>query len=63
MYECFHCGERAVTWDADFNLEDYGYSGEGVINVCHCNACGAEILYIVRFDEDEEDENQDADRT
>ena len=23
MYECFHCGERAVIWDSDFDGEDF----------------------------------------
>lgn len=54
MYECFHCGVRAVIWDADFNFEDYGLEGEGVINHCHCTNCGAEIDYYVRMDEDDE---------
>lgn len=40
-YECFHCLSRSVIWDADF------YEGEGIIHVCHCNACGADILYAV----------------
>ena len=54
MYECFHCGARAVIWDADFNFEDYGLEGEGVINHCHCENCGAEIDYYVRMDDDDE---------
>ena len=43
MYECFHCGERAVIWDADFDFDDYGYDGEGIVHACHCTNCGAEI--------------------
>lgn len=52
-YECFHCGSNSVSCDADFDLEDYGYEGEGLVHVCHCGNCGAEIEYIVRFDQDE----------
>ena len=47
MYECFHCGARAVTWDSDFDFDDFGYEGEGVVHICHCNNCGAEIEYRV----------------
>lgn len=47
MYECFHCGARAVTWDADFDFEDYGYGGEGIIHECHCNNCGALVTYAI----------------
>ena len=47
MHECFHCLAKAVSWDADFNPEDYGIEGEGVIHICHCNNCGAEIQYTI----------------
>ena len=36
MYECFHCGVRAVIWDSDFTFEDCGYEGEGLVHFCHC---------------------------
>lgn len=55
LYECFHCGARQVLWDSDFNLEDYGYEGKGVIHDCHCLNCGAEIQYIIRFDKEGEE--------
>ena len=51
MYECFHCCEKAVVWDADFSFEDYGKEGEGIVQVCHCTNCGAEIHYIISLDE------------
>ena len=51
MYECFHCGHKAVIWDADFSFDDYGLEGEGIVQVCHCQHCGAEIHYIIRLDE------------
>ena len=55
MYECFHCGCRSVIWDSDFTFEDYGYEGEGLIHVCHCENCGAEIMYMIAEDNDEEE--------
>lgn len=59
MYECFHCGAKAVIWDSDFDYEDYGYEGEGIVHVCHCTNCGAEILYMVQCgDEEESEENE-----
>lgn len=45
MYECFHCLSKSVIWDSDFDFEDYGYEGSGVVHVCHCTNCGAEIEY------------------
>ena len=54
MFECFHCGERAVIWGCDFSFEDYGMEGEGIVHELHCSNCGAEILYMVSAEEDEE---------
>lgn len=27
MYECFHCGHRAVIWQSDYMFEELGYEG------------------------------------
>ena len=45
MFDCFHCGEKTVSWDADLDPTDYGYNCEGVIHELHCNSCGAQIVY------------------
>ena len=50
MYECFHCGARAVIWDGDFDSEDYGYEEPGIIHECHCVNCGAQVTYFVPID-------------
>lgn len=55
VYECFHCGARAVIWDSDFNFEDFGYEGEGIVHICHCENCGAEIEYRIPIGEVEEE--------
>lgn len=54
MYECFHCLKKAVIWDSDCDFSDFGYEGEGIVHVCHCSNCGAEIEYRVRIDEGED---------
>ena len=54
MYECFHCGCKTVIWDADFSFEDYGMDGEGIVHVCHCTNCGAEIIYMISLEDDDE---------
>ena len=56
MYECFECGERSVIWDADFDYADYGFEGNGIVHECHCQNCGAQILYFCP-DESENNEN------
>lgn len=56
MYECFHCGGKTVIWDSDFSYEDFGYDGEGIVHVCHCIKCGAEIEYRIPVAEDDEEQ-------
>ena len=62
MYECFHCGARAVIWDSDFDFWDLGYEGEGIVHFCHCMNCGAEIEYDIRFDDDEVEDGQEEEK-
>ena len=57
LYECFHCGARAVVWDCDYDAEDYGYDCPGVVHACHCENCGAEIEYAI-LDYGEEQGNE-----
>lgn len=47
MFECFHCLQSTVVWDNDFSFEDFGYEGEGIVHICHCTNCGAEIEYRI----------------
>lgn len=55
MYECFHCGARAVIWDSDFDYEDFGYEGPGIVQVLHCTNCGAYIEYHIDCGTDDEE--------
>lgn len=55
MYECFHCCAKAVIWDGDFSYEDYGMEGEGIIHECHCENCGAEIMYFIPLGQEDEE--------
>lgn len=55
MYECFHCLQKSVIWQNDFDFSDFGYEGEGIVHICHCANCGADIEYIIRTDIDTEE--------
>lgn len=57
MYECFHCGCRAVIWQSDFPLIKWEGEGEGLVHFCICSNCGAEITYILRDEEEEDGED------
>lgn len=52
MYECFHCGKRAVVWDSDFSFDEMCYEGDGIVHICHCSECGAEIEYRIAIEDD-----------
>ena len=55
MYQCFHCLSNTVCWDCDYNFEDFGYEGEGIVQICHCTNCGAEIEYRIPIKKEEEE--------
>lgn len=59
MYECFHCCTKSVIWDSDFDFSDFGYEGEGIVHICHCTNCGAEIEYRIPIPNLETEENED----
>ena len=59
MYECFHCGERAVIWGNDFDFEDYGLEGEGIIHELRCTNCGARITYFILLEDEDDTEVSD----
>lgn len=54
MYECFHCLSRSVIWQADFTGEEYGFDTDGIVHVCQCANCGAQITYFIPIEDEEE---------
>lgn len=44
---------KAVIWDSDFSFEDMGLEGDGIVHICHCQTCGAEIEYRIPIEEEE----------
>ena len=62
-YQCFHCGCYAVYWSGDFDFEDYGYEGNGIIHECHCFNCGADITYRVPIEEEPDGNDRETEKT
>lgn len=58
MHKCFHCGSRSVTWDCDYDYEDFGLEGKGIVQCLHCRNCGAKIQYYISC-EAEENESEE----
>lgn len=54
MYQRFHCLNNSVIWSGDFDFEDMGCEGEGIVHICHCTHCGAEIEYRIPIDAEED---------
>lgn len=38
--KCWFCGGTLI-WNNDYNYEDYGLDGEGIVSVLVCSECGA----------------------
>lgn len=49
----FHCGMKSVVWDCDYDFVDFGYEGEGIVHICHCENCGADIEYRIPIKEED----------
>lgn len=58
MYECFHCGNKTVSWMSDYTFDDFGYEGEGIVQVCHCSSCEADIYYHIHLEKEDIEEVQ-----
>ena len=52
MTNCWFCGTEMI-WGADFNPEDYGYEGEGIVTTLSCPNCNANAEFVQIFEEEE----------
>lgn len=52
---CWNCGFEMI-WGADFNYEDYGLEGEGIVSTHSCSNCKTTAEFYLPLGEDMEDE-------
>ena len=52
QWRCFLCGGRCI-WQNDFDLEDCGYEGQGIVHFYTCSKCGAEYEVREVFEDEE----------
>ena len=47
---CFHCMQPTICWDSDFTGDEVYGNGDtdGLVHMCHCSNCGAEVQYYIR---------------
>jgi len=49
---CWFCGSDMI-WGSDFNFEDYGLEGEGVVATLTCSGCEAYAEYYSKPEEED----------
>ena len=49
--KCWHCKEDLI-WGGDFDFEDYGYEGDGIVSNLSCSNCEASVEVYLPFDND-----------
>lgn len=49
---CWFCGAEMI-WGTDFDFEDYGIDGEGVVATLHCTNpdCGASAEFYTKIED------------
>lgn len=57
MYRYFDCGSDSVGWKNDYDFQDFGYEGQGLVRIFVCKNCGAEIEYRCPIDHDDKENN------
>jgi hypothetical protein len=40
---CWHC-KSSLRWCSDFDYEDYGLEGDGIVSTLMCDECGSEVI-------------------
>ena len=52
---CWHCNEELI-WGADFDYEDYGMDGDGIVSTFSCSNDNCDVFVEVFLTLKEEDE-------
>ena len=55
--KCWHC-KIELTWGGDFDYEDYGLDGEGIVSNLSCSKCNAYVEVYLPLDYGEKDDMQ-----
>ena len=46
MVKCYACKSEMI-WQNDFNFEDFGYEGDGVVSCFSCPACDTYAEFVI----------------
>ena len=50
---CWHCKNK-LTWGGDFDYEDYGLDGKGIVSNLSCSKCSAQVEVYLPMEYGEE---------
>jgi hypothetical protein len=48
---CWLCGGKLI-WGCDYDPEDFGYEGDGIVATLHCSSCNASVTYVQMHEEE-----------
>ena len=48
--KCWHCNNELI-WGGDFDYEDYGLDGKGIVSNLSCSKCNAYVEVYLNLDE------------
>jgi len=48
---CWFCGHEMI-WGNDFDFEDYGLDGDGIVSILNCPNCEATAEFYSKIEED-----------
>ena len=51
LMKCWHC-QTELIWGCDFDFEDYGIEGEGIVSSFSCPNCPVTAEVYLPFEED-----------
>jgi len=54
---CWHCNSEVI-WGGDFDFEDYGMEGEGIVSNLTCSNCKAYYECYLDFEEESNGEKE-----
>ena len=57
--KCWHCNSEVI-WGGDFDFEDYGMDGEGIVSNLTCSNCKAYYECYLDLEEESNEEKGNA---
>ena len=54
MLKCPNCGHEMI-WQSDFDFEDYGMDGKGIVQNFSCPECETDVIVMTPIKEEESD--------